>query len=190
MLAADFLFVTDRDDPAPLLGLTELATFRPTGRYDGPPITALQVPDGLRPGHRAIAISAAALSASSGAAALAAAVDGDPETWWHTEGLQQPGDFVLIELGREAWPAGIELWLADQPKFAARELKLELRRGGAWSGVPWAFGRTRVEDQRLPASQVLLLARPRPADAVRLSLTRNSGRRWGIAELRLWETSP
>jgi len=103
---------------------------------------------------------------------------------------KQAGDFVVIELGREAAPAGLELQLGDQPKFAARELKLELRRGGAWSGAPWVEGRTRVESQRLPASQVLLLTRPRPADAVRLSLTRGSGRRWGIAELRLWETAP
>jgi dolichyl-phosphate-mannose-protein mannosyltransferase len=190
VLAADFLFVTDRDDPALLSGLTELATFRPAGRYDGPPITALQVPDALRPRQRAIAIPAAALSASSGASTLPAAVDGDPRTWWHTETLQQAGDFLVVELGREAAPAGIELVLGDQAKFAARELKLELRRGGTWSGAPWVEGRTRVESQRPPASQVLLLTRPRPADAVRLSLARGTGRRWGIAELRLWETGP
>jgi hypothetical protein len=148
------------------------------------------VPDAVRPARRTIPVPASALQASSGAATLAAAVDGDPATWWHTEGIQQAGDTVTIDLGREALVGGLELALADEPRFAARELRVEVRRGGAWSGSPWVFGRPRVEAQLLPASQMVLFTRPPIADAIRLSLTRNSGRRWGIAELRVWETAP
>ena len=85
---------------------------------------------------------------------------------------------------------GIELALADQPRFAARELKVEVRRGGTWTGSPWVDGRPRVEAQLLPASQVVVFTRPPVADAVRLRLTKNSGRRWGMAELTVWETAP
>ena len=67
---------------------------------------------------------------------------------------------------------------------------MEVRRAGAWDGSPWVEGRTRVEAQLLPASQVVLFTRPPVADAVRLSLTKNSGRRWGIAELAVWEAAP
>jgi hypothetical protein len=190
VLAADVLFVTGRDEPGPLAGLTELAAFLPAGRYDGPPITALAVPEALRPPRKTMAVPASALSASSGAATLPAAVDGDRATWWHTETIQQAGDWMTIELGREALLGGIELALGDQPRFAARALKVEVRRAGAWGGSPWLEGRPRVEEQLLPASQVVLFTRPPIADAVRLSLTRNSGRRWGMAELTVWEAAP
>ena len=190
VLASDLVFATHRDDAFPLAGLVPTATFHPTGRYDGPPITAWSVPDAMRPQRAAIALAGATLTSSSGAATLPAAIDGRPDTWWHTDEIQQAGDFLAVELGREADLSGIELGLDREPRFAARELQVQVRAGGSWTRPPWVHGRTLPEDQRLPASQVLLLLRPVRADAIRLVLTRNGGRRWGIAELALWHSAP
>jgi hypothetical protein len=190
VLASDFVFATHRDDPAPLAGLAPLATFAPTGRYDGPTITAYTVPDAVRPRRAPVVLDGATVTSSSGAASLPAAIDGRPDTWWHTSGIQQAGDFLTVELGRAADLTGLELGLGREPRFAARELKLEVREGGVWSRPPWVEGRTAPDAQRPPVSQLLLLLRPVRADAVRLTLTRNSGRRWGIAELTLWQSAP
>jgi hypothetical protein len=189
VLASDFVFATHRDDPAALAGLAPRATFTPLGRYNGPPITVYEVPDALER-RVPIPLGGAALSASSGASALPALLDGDPATWWHTDGIQQAGDFLAVELGREVELSGVELDLADAPRFAARELKLEVRRGGRWLPCRWREGRTRPEAQRPPASQVMLFDAPARGDAVRLTLTRNSGRRWGAAGLLLWHSAP
>jgi hypothetical protein len=135
-------------------------------------------------------LDGATVTSSSGAASLPAAIDGRPDTWWHTSGIQQAGDFLTVELGRAADLTGLELGLGREPRFAARELKLEVREGGVWSRPPWVEGRTAPDAQRPPVSQLLLLLRPVRADAVRLTLTRNSGRRWGIAELTLWQSAP
>jgi hypothetical protein len=166
-----------------------MATFQPGGRYDGPTITAYSVPDPVRPPRVAIPLAGATLTSSSGAATLPAAIDGRSDTWWRTDEIQQAGDFIAVDLGREVDLAGLELGLDREPRFAARELQLQVRSGGSWTRPPWVPGRTRAEDQRLPASQVLLLLRPVRADAVRLVLTRNGGRRWGIADLALWHSA-
>jgi hypothetical protein len=189
VLASDVVFATHRDDPAPLAGLVPMATFQPGGRYDGPTITAYSVPDPVRPPRVAIPLAGATLTSSSGAATLPAAIDGRSDTWWRTDEIQQAGDFIAVDLGREVDLAGLELGLDREPRFAARELQLQVRSGGSWTRPPWVPGRTRAEDQRLPASQVLLLLRPVRADAVRLVLTRNGGRRWGIADLALWHSA-
>ncbi len=189
VLASDYVFATARDEDAALAGLWERAAFEPAGRYNGPPIVAYEVPPALRR-RFAVALTGATVSASSGLASLAAATDGDPATWWHTDAIQQPGDFVSIDLGRAHDLSAVELDLDRTPRFAARELKVEVRSDGAWRSPPWLFGRTRPEEQRLPASQLILLDPPQRADAVRLTLTRGSGRRWGIAELRVWQSAP
>jgi hypothetical protein len=186
---SDFVIATHRDDPAALAGLVALATFAPSGRYNGPPITAYEVPEALK--RRVdISLPGAAHQASSGAAALPAVTDGDPATWWHTDQIQRAGDFLSLDLGREEEVWGIEMQLADAPRFAAREWTLEARRGGTWWRQPWSAGRTRPESQWLPASQVMLLDPPVRIDALRITLTRNSGRRWGTAGLRLWRSAP
>ena len=190
VLASDFVFATHRDDPAPLAGLVPLKTFEPSGRYDGPVITAFAVPDGLRPRRAPLPLAGAVLTASSGAASLPAAVDGRPDTWWRTDEIQQEGDFIEVALGGEAEISAVELGLDGDPRFAARELRLQVRAGGSWVRRPWVPGRTRPEAQRLPASQVLLLERPVRADAIRVALTRNGGRRWGISELTVWHSAP
>jgi dolichyl-phosphate-mannose-protein mannosyltransferase/F5/8 type C domain-containing protein len=189
VLASDFVFATHRDDPAAFEGLTKRAAFEPSGRYNGPSITVYEVPPPLRR-RAAIPLEGATLSASSGADELLAAIDGDPRTWWHTDEIQQAGDFIAVDLGRAVDLSAVELALDAAPRFAARELKIEVRQNGVWTSPPWLEGRTRPEAQRLPASQLLLLIRPQRADAVRLTLTRNSGRRWGIAELALWHSAP
>jgi hypothetical protein len=189
VLASDVVFATDRDEATALAGLVPLATFAPRGRYDGPPLTAYSVTDAARGPREAISLAGATLSASSGAETVAAAIDGRPDTWWRTEGIQEAGDFFAVELGREVEIAGLELGLDGEPRFAAREVQLQARVGGAWYRPVWVAGRTRPEDQRPPASQVLLLAQPVRADAIRLVLLRGSGRRWGIAELSLWHSA-
>jgi hypothetical protein len=189
VLASDFVFATDRDDAAALAGLTKRAAFEPAGRYNGPPITAFEVPAALRR-RVAVPLADSVLSASSGRAALPAAIDGDVSTWWHTDGIQEAGDFVAVDLGRSVALSAVELDLEETPRFAARELKLEVRSGGAWRSAAWLEARTRPEAQRFPASQLFLLDPAQGADAVRLTLTRGSGRRWGIAELRLWQGAP
>lgn len=189
VLASDFVFATHRDDPAALAGLVPRATFAPSGRYNGPPITAYEVPEALKR-RTEIPLRGAAPRASSGAAALEAIVDGDPATWWHTDEIQRAGDFLSVDLGREAEVWGIELELGDAPRFAARDWKLEVRRGERWWTQPWTHGRARPESQRPPASQVMLLDPPVRIDAIRVTLTRNSGRRWGTAGLRLWHGAP
>ncbi len=188
--ASDYVFATDRDEPESLRGLEPVAAFAPAGRYNGPVITAYRVPDALRAERTRIPLSPSALEASSGRATLPHLVDGDRATWWHTESLQQAGDAVEATLPAAEAVCAVEMELGDEPKFAAREVRLELRRDGRWTRPPWVDGRPRVEAQLRPASQLLLLARPAPAEAVRLILTKNSGRRWGMAELVLWRCAP
>jgi hypothetical protein len=189
VLASDVVLSTHRDDPGPLAGLVPLATFEPTGRYDGPTITAWSVPEALR-ARVMIPLAGAALTSSSGVASLPAAIDGRSDTWWRTDEIQRAGDFLTVELGREVEISGIELGLDREPRFAARELQLQMRSKGSWWRPYYLPGRARPEDQRLPASQVLLLLGPARADAVRLVLTRNGGRRWGVSELALWHGAP
>ena len=188
--ASHYVFATDRDEPESLRGLEPLATFAPAGRYNGPAITAYRVPDALRAERTRIPLSASALEVSSGHATMPHLVDGDRKTWWHTESLQQAGDAVEVTLPAPETVCAVEMELGEEPKFAAREVRLELRKDGAWTRPPWVEGRPRVEAQLRPASQLLLLARPAPAEAVRLTLTKQSGRRWGMAELVLWRCAP
>jgi len=189
VLASDFVFATDRDDPEALAGLAKRATFEPDGRYNGPRITAYEVPASLR-GRVPLPREAVTVSASSGTASLPALVDGDRGTWWSTDEIQKAGDSVTVDLGGAPLLAGVELDLGEAPRHAARELRLEIRRGGRWWSPPWREGRTRPEAQLLPASQLLLLDPPQAAEAVRLTLTRGSGRRWGMAELVVWQGAP
>ena len=190
VLASDYVFATDRDEPETLAGLEPLAAFEPAGRYNGPPITVYAVPGTLRTERAPVPLAGAALASSSGAGTLPHLADGNPATWWHTDELQKAGDFVEVRLAGPATVCAVEMALGDEPKFAAREVRLELRREGAWVRPPWVDGRARVEAQQPPASQLLLLARPGPADALRLTLTKQSGRRWGMAELVVWRCAP
>jgi hypothetical protein len=186
---SDYVIATHRDDPAVVEGLAPRATFEPLGRYNGPPITVYEVPAALRR-RAAVPLAGAALTASSGLSELRAAVDGDPATWWHTDEIQRTGDFIEVRLPRAATLAAVELELGAEARFAAREPKLSLLHDGQWTGAPWVDGRTRVEEQRPPRSQLLVLDPPRAAEGVRITLRRDSGRRWGLAELRLWSSAP
>lgn len=189
VLVSDFVFATNRDDAGPLAGLVARAHFEPRGRYNGPPITAYAVPENLRR-RTFIPVERARLTASSGSATLAALTDGDPATWWHTDELQRAGDFVSIDFGGEVAISAVELDLGDSPRFAGRELKLSVGRGGRWYAKDWVEGRARPEAQLLPASQLMLLVPPVRGDAIRITVSRPSGRRWGASALRLWHSTP
>jgi len=188
VLASDYVFAGPRDDASALAGLVPRAVFAPHGRYNGPPITAYEVPDTLRR-RVETPLAGAKLTASSGLVLLSAIADGNPATWWHTDEIQKAGDFIYLELGHEVPLDAIELELGDSARFAAREPKVEIRWAGRWIAKPFLEGRTRPEEQHPPVSQVLLFDPPVRADAIRITLTRDSGRRWGMAGMRLWHSA-
>jgi hypothetical protein len=184
---ADYVIATHRDDAAPLAVLEPRARFAPRGRYDGPPITVYAVPAVARAAYRDVLLDPAAIDVSSGAAAATALVDGDPRTFWHTEVIQRAGDFVVVRFP-PARVARIELLLGSHAKFAGREVAVQLAdAAGRWHRAATAPGRPRVEEQdgARGYSQVFLVTPPAPASGLRLELTRNGGRRWGMAELRV-----
>ena len=190
VLASDVVFATHRDDPAPLAGLVPMATFQPGGRYDGPTITAYSVPDAVRPPRVAIPLAGATLTVFIGR--------GDAPG-----GHRRPPRHVVAHRRdpaggglrrRRAGPRGRSLRARARARTASRASppascscrSVRAGPGSAPPGSPAARAR-RISDS--PASQVLLLLRPVRADAVRLVLTRNGGRRWGIAELALWHSA-
>lgn len=189
VLASDYVLATRRDDPEALAGLVPRASFGPLGRYNGPPITVYEVPAALRR-RVAVPLDGATVTASSGLAELRAAVDGDRATWWHTDEIQRAGDFIEVRLPGPVTVSAVELELGAEVRFAAREPKVSVLHDGQWTSAPWTPGRTVVEEQRPPASQLLVLDPPRAAEGVRVTLRRDSGRRWGMAELRLWSSAP
>ena len=74
--------------------------------------------------------------------------------------IQRAGDFRAIDFGGVVPISAIELELGEQPRFAARELKLDVGRGGGWHAKAWLEGRTRPDAQLPPASQLMLLDPP------------------------------
>jgi hypothetical protein len=185
MGAVDYVVPTHRDPTEPLEGLRLVHRIESPGRYNGPTISILQVPAEKRPSVRALPLDARWLAASANGDRLGALTDGQPETWWHTDGPQRPGDFLAVQLPETATLSGIELEL-PQDRFAARELLVETGApDGGWVRAATVAGRAAVEHQaRLPHSQVFLLQPPVRTARVRLVQTRNAARRWGVAELR------
>jgi len=190
-LNADRVLSTAADDESALQGLTALATFTPQSKYQGrTTITAWAVPPEARPAYAPVAVAAAALRASDSAALLPLLCDGRADTLWLTAGPQQRGDWVELRLGEPRRVARLELLLDDEGRFAARQLRLETSAdGGRFEAAAALPGRAPVELQPDGGhSQVLLLSSPRPVRALRLVQTGLGWRRrWGIAELRVWD---
>jgi hypothetical protein len=184
--AADSVVATHRDPEGPLAGLRLLHRVESPGRYNGPTISVYEVPPERRPRYRRLALAAAWLSASGNADRLPALCDGRRETWWHTDGPQGPGDYLAVRLPAPATLARVELDLAED-RFAARELLVETTDGsGRWTRAAVVQGRAAVDAQvGEPHSQVFLLDPPVAASGLRLLQTRNTARRWGVAELHL-----
>jgi hypothetical protein len=138
-----------------------------------------------------VEVACARVQASVATGEAAAVCDGSLDTWWRTPRPQQRGDAMPVPLQRPARVARIELLLGSEGRFAARQLRLETSAdGGTWEPAHWLPGRAGVDSQPagVPRSQVLLLPSPRPVRALRLVQTGLGWRRrWGMAELRVWE---
>ena len=87
-------------------------------------------------------------------------------------GPQQAGDWIAANLGREVLLGRVELLQGDDPKFAARELRVLVSLDGvAFQEAAMLPGR--AEDQRArreEPSQVFVLSPPVRARVVRLAL--------------------
>jgi hypothetical protein len=190
-LGVDRVLSTAADEVEALGGLTPLATFTPRSKYQGRTvISAWAVPAERRLRYAPLALDARAVSATDSPQDVGALCDGRPDTLWLTAGPQQRGDRVEVHLPAPARVARLELELDPDGRFAARQLRLETSPDGkAWEAAPTLAGRAPVELQPDgPHSQVLLLTSPRPVRAFRLIQTGLGWRRrWGIAELRVWE---
>jgi hypothetical protein len=191
VLEADLVLSTAADDPEATAGLSPVYAVAPETKSQGrTTITAWTVPAGVRPAYRRLDLAGAALSASDAQEDLAALADGRPDTMWRTSGPQQRGDFVEVRLAHPALLARVELALGDEARFAARQLRLDVSEEGVeWTPAATVPGRAPIEQQTsAPPSQVLLLSPPRRARALRLVQTGLGWRRrWGVAELRVWE---
>lgn len=192
VLEADFVLSTSADAADALAGLQPLHAVAPQTRYQGrTTITAWAVPAALRPPYRPVDVQAGDFSASVAQEDLPALCDGRLDTLWRTPGPQRRGDWVQVRLPRPAMVARVELVVGSEARFAARQLRVEISADGEqWDVAPALAGRAPVESQPAgaPVSQVLILAPARPARALRLLQTGLGWRRrWGIAELRVWE---
>jgi 4-amino-4-deoxy-L-arabinose transferase-like glycosyltransferase len=192
VLEADVVLSTSLDPPEAVAGLQPLFSAAPDSKYQGrSTVTAWSVPRALRPAHRPLELAPRWLSASASAADLPAALDGRLDTLWRTPGPQRRGDWLAVTLPAPALLSRVELVLGPEARFAARQLRVEVSEDGReWRPADALPGRAPVELQPPGGeySQVLLLSPPRLARALRLVQTGLGWRRrWGLAELRLWE---
>jgi hypothetical protein len=165
----------------------------PVNPWNGPRLTVWRVPAAVRPARRRLRLEPGWLSASNNSADLPLLVDGRDDTWWRTENVQRPGDWLQVTLREPQRLDRIELDVDGNGRMGARELRLLVSGDGREFVEATARpGRPALDDQRVEGkthSQVLLLTPPVEARAFRLVLTRPGGHRWGIAELRV-DTRP
>jgi hypothetical protein len=189
MLEADFVVSKDGDDPAALDGLEKVFEAGPVNPWNGPPITVWKVPASVRPRRQRLRLEPVWLSASEGVAGLPQACDGRDDTWWRTEDVQRPGDWLQLTLPASTVLDRIELDVDGNGRLGARELKVLVSTDGhAFVEAATRPGRPPLDDQRVEGkthSQVFLFVAAVPARAFRLVLTRPGAHRWGIAELRV-----
>ena len=186
---AELVVSTDNDDPEAVAGLDKLLQAEPVNPWNGPEITVWRVPASVRPARRRLRLDPRWLSASGNPAELPQAVDGRVDTWWRTESVQRPGDWLQVTLPEPGRLDRIELDVDGNGRMAARELKLLVSTDGReLVEAATRPGRPPLDDQRVEGkthSQVLLLTPPLDARAFRLVLTRPGAHRWGVAELRV-----
>jgi hypothetical protein len=193
VLEADLVVSTEKDEPEALAGLERVRGVEPVNPWNGPRLTVWRVPAAVRPARRRLRLEPGWLSASNNSADLPLLVDGRDDTWWRTENVQRPGDWLQVTLREPQRLDRIELDVDGNGRMGARELRLLVSGDGREFVEATARpGRPALDDQRVEGkthSQVLLLTPPVEARAFRLVLTRPGGHRWGIAELRV-DTRP
>jgi 4-amino-4-deoxy-L-arabinose transferase-like glycosyltransferase len=186
---AELVVSTDNDGPEAVAGLDKLLQADPVNPWNGPAITVWRVPASVRPVRRRLHLEPRWLSASENPAELPQAADGRVDTWWRTERVQRPGDWLQVTLPEPVRLDRIELDVDGNGRMAARELKLLVSADGReLVETATRAGRPALDDQRVEGkthSQVLLLTPPVEARAFRLVLTRPGAHRWGVAELRV-----
>jgi hypothetical protein len=188
VLQSDYVVVGPQVEPEATAGLDQRFEAEPLARVQGPRLVVYAVPAALRPVYEPVTLAGAQLSASEEASGLGALVDGRTHPSWRTAGPQQVGDWIAADLGHEVLLGRVELLSGDDPKFAARELRVLLSADGA-DFHEAAVLPGRAEDQRArqeEPSQVFVLSPPVRARAVKLALLKRGPRRWGVAELRLF----
>jgi len=189
ILEADLVVSTGSDDAEAVAGLEKVQDVEPVNPWNGPEISVWRVPADLRPSRRRLRLEPGWLSASENLAELPQAVDGRDDTWWRTETVQRPGDWLQVTLPEPAPLDRLELDLDGNGRMGARELKLLVSADGREFGeAAWRPGRPALDDQRVEGtshSQVFLLTPPVEARALRIVLSRPGAHRWGVAELRL-----
>jgi hypothetical protein len=175
-----------------LAGFERLFLAEPRGPASGPGIGVYRPTPALSERGVAVALSGARLTASSRAEDLPFLADGRLDTAWVGDGPQKPGEWVEVELPAPVLLTRVELLLGPRPLRYGRNLHLFVSDdGSSWIRVRVASGRPAVEEQSLAgegASQVLWIE-PRQVRRVRLVQAARAERRWGIAELRLYEPS-
>jgi len=186
---ADLVVSTENDDDEAVAGLEKVGDAEPVNRWNGPRITVWRVPASVHPVRRRLRLEPTWLSASGNLAELPQAVDGRDDTWWRTETVQRPGDWLQVTLPEPVRLDRIELDVDGNGRAGARELKVlvsaDVRQ---FVEAPMRPGRPALDEQRVEGkthSQVLLLTPPVDARAFRLVLTRPGAHRWGVAELRV-----
>jgi 4-amino-4-deoxy-L-arabinose transferase-like glycosyltransferase len=189
ILEADFVVSKDGDDRAALAGLEEVFEAEPVNPWNGPLITVWRVPASLRPPWQRLHLEPAWLSASEGVAELPQACDGRDDTWWRTEDVQRPGDWLQVTLPASTVLDRIELDVDGNGRLGARALKVLVSTDGrGFVETSTRPGRPPLDEQRVEGkthSQVFLFVAAVPARAFRLVLTRPGAHRWGVAELRV-----
>jgi hypothetical protein len=188
VLSSDYVVAGPQVEPEALAGLEPRFEAEPLARVQGPRVALYAVPGALRPAYEPVTLSAGQLSASEEASGLPALVDGRAYPAWRTAGPQQAGDWIAADLGREVLLGRVELLQGDDPKFAARELRVLVSLDGA-AFQEAAMLPGRAEDQRArreEPSQVFVLSPPVRARVVKLALLKRGPHRWGVAELKLF----
>jgi hypothetical protein len=187
ILEADLVVSSERDSAEAVADLEKIVDVEPVNPWNGPRITVWRVPPALHPARARLRLEPGWLSASENAAELPQACDGRDDTWWRTEGVQRPGDWLQVTLPEPARLDRIELDVDGNGRLGARELKLLVSADGReFVEVPTRAGRPPLDEQRVEGmthSQVFLLTPPVEARAFRLVLTRPGAHRWGVAEL-------
>ncbi len=182
---ADMVVAAVANDGERFPGFARRFVAPPTHPLEGPPIEVLTRVTGEA--TTPVDLRGARLDASENTDRLSRIADGDLETRWETKETQRPGMWVSVAFSTPRTIDRVELALGARPNQWGRRLEIDVSQDGReWTWVRTTPGRPPVPDQvggDRSHSQVLLLAPPTPASAVRIRLLDAERARWGFAEI-------